>query len=525
MSDAAGSGARVVTGKDVDGTALPLIGPLSSWRRPSSASVVADVVEEPTARPALPHARRLGLTTVALAASGSTTLVFNLLLVRVLSPTSYGGVARTFALGMAVAQLTMAGIAPALAREVARGPDDGHRYAQALGATRVLIGLTVAVSVVFFPLAFLGLAPTSGSSLYLGWLLSVIYATYFGLKMILFALDRPIRYATLEFSSDVVFFITLGLVVAVAPTAGILAFCVAYGIFVIRATRTFKANSDGIQRMRPRRDLVGYAGWASVATYASIGRFTIAVALAGVAASSFVAGRLAALLAILMPLFLIPQAAGVLTFADVARAKTDDGAAAHVRRVCRTAGWVAALTTSIACLFGHEIVSLLIGSHYQPLTTAFFILMVSVGPQIVAIPLSNAVAAQGAVALNASFSVVAFAVMAISLPLLVGPLGLVGAAIAIAVSMLVNGCAAIAVARWRFGVTIRDIAGVTIGIGLACTAIALHVLPLGARVTLLLLGLIGGAKLAVGARKSPGEAAILGIRTDVADTSASSEVL
>jgi O-antigen/teichoic acid export membrane protein len=426
---------------------------------------------------------------------------------------------------MAVAQLTMAGIAPALAREVARGPDDARRYARARGATRVLMGLTVAISVVYFPLALLGLAPTSGSSLYLGWLLSVIYATYFGLKMLLFALDRSTRYAALEFASDAVFFLTLAVVVALAPTAGILAFCVAYGMFVIRATRTFKVSSEGVQPVRPRRELVNYAGWASVATYASIGRFTIAVALAGVAAGSLVAGRLAALLAILMPLFLIPQAAGVLTFADVARAKTDGSAATHVRRACRTAGWVAALTTAIACLFGHEIVSLLIGSHDGQLTLAFFVLMVAAGPQIVAIPLSNAVAAQGAVALNASFSVAAFAVMVISLPLLVAPLGLLGAAIAIAMSMLVNGCAAIAVARWRFGVTMHDVAGVVVGIGLACTAIALHELPLGVRVTLMLLGLAVGAALAVGATRPPGETTILAIRNDAAESSASRGVL
>ena len=56
--------------------------------------------------------QRLGLTTIALASSGSTTLLFNLICVRVLSPGAYGNVARTFSLGMAVAQLTMAGSRP-----------------------------------------------------------------------------------------------------------------------------------------------------------------------------------------------------------------------------------------------------------------------------------------------------------------------------------------------------------------------------------------------------------------------------
>jgi O-antigen/teichoic acid export membrane protein len=448
---------------------------------------------------------RLGLTTIALASSGSTTLIFNLVLVRVLAPGAYGDVARTFALGMGVAQLTMAGISPALARHIARGDGDEHRFSRARGGIRALGALAAAVSLLYFPLAFAGFAPTTVLSLCLGWALGLIYATYFGIKLILFVLNWSTRYAMLEFTSDVIFFITLAILAILAPTAAILAFSAAYAAFIVMSTRLISKNGSAVERIRPNRGLVAYAGWASVATYTSIGRFTIAVALTGVVAGSVTAGRLAALLAILMPFFLIPQAAGVLTFADVARAGAGVDVARSVQYMCRISAWAAALTISTCLLFAHDVVRIFLGSAYSSVTTAFVVLLLCVGPQIVASPISNAIAARGAVKLNAGFSAAAFVVMLVSLPPLVSTYGLLGAAIAFGLSMLVNGCSAIAIAHARFGVGVRDLAGVAVGIGVGVAATAFHGTPLVARVAVLLLVVAGPTTLALRRNKRLGE--------------------
>jgi O-antigen/teichoic acid export membrane protein len=441
--------------------------------------------------------KRLALTTVALASSGSTTLIFNLVLVRTLSPGSYGDIARTFALGMAVAQLTMAGLSPGIARQVALGAHDRHRFARARGGIRVLFTLTAAVSLLYVPLAFAGLAPTTPLSLGLGWALGFIYATYFGLKFMLFVLDLSPQYAALELTSDVIFFLVLALLVVLDPTAGMLAFTVAYALFISLSTRLIHRRGRAIQRLRVDRHLVKYAGWASVATYASIGRFTIAVLLTGAVASSVTAGRLAAVLSIVMPFFLISQAAGVLTFADVARDEPGEDAARSVRRMCRVSAWAAALTIPVCCLFAHEVVRISLGSHYGSATTAFVVLILCIGPQAVALPISNAIAAQGAVLLNASFSIFAFVVMLATLPVLVSADGLLGAAIAFGLSMLVNGCAAIGIAFRRFGFGVRDIGGLIVGTGMGVAAAVASHAPLAARGALLAVVIAAAAGMAL----------------------------
>ena len=152
---------------------------------------------EPLAVDARASARRLALTTAAFAFSGGTTLVFTLVLVRVLSSNAYGDVARTYSLGMAVAQLTMAGLAPAVAREVANGRDDDERFSRARGALRVLAVVCGLVSCLYIPLALAGLGPTPSGQMLLGWALAFVYSLYFGVKPILFALDWSRRYAAL----------------------------------------------------------------------------------------------------------------------------------------------------------------------------------------------------------------------------------------------------------------------------------------------------------------------------------------
>lgn len=443
------------------------------------------------------NTRRLGLTTLALAFSGGTTLLFNLVLVRVLPPSSYGGVARTFSLGMAVAQLTMAGVAPAIAREVAGGQDDDLRFSRARGGVWALGYSCGAVSLLYFPLALAGLAPTSVVSLLLGWALALVYAVYFGLKLLLFVLNWSARYAALEMISDVIFFVTLAVLALLAPTAGVLTFSVAYLFFIYAAVRLIGRRQSTTERLSVDRRILVYTGWASVATYASIGRFAVAVTLTGAIVGSPGAGRLAALLAIVMPFFLLPQAAAVLTFADVARARAVDGdAGLSVRLMCRVSAWVSALVICTCCLFGREVVQLALGSSYGSLTTSFLVLMLCVAPQVTALPAGQALAAQGAVRANAACAVAGFLVMLVGIVLLVPAYGVLGGSIAFGASMLVTGASVLFLGHLRFKIGLRELAGTATAIGLGLVAATLSETQLMARAGAVALVLPVGAALA-----------------------------
>lgn len=438
-------------------------------RRGTPVGAVVNVTDRARGRISA-DVQRFGLTTVAFASSGATTLIFNLVLVRALSASAYGGVARTFALGMAVAQLTMAGVSPAIARRVAHGDDDDDRFSRARGGIRALGFSCWLVSLMYFPLAFVGLAPTSVLSLLLGWALAFVYASYFGLKLLLFVLDWSARYAVLEFASDAVFFITLALLAVLSPTAGVMTFSLAYTVFIVVATRLISRRGRRVEHVSVDRSIMKYAGWASVATYASIGRFTGVVVLTGVLAGSVTAGQLTAVVAIIMPFFLVPQAAAMLTFADVARARGAD-ANRRVRTMCRVSGWVSAFTTITCCLFAHEAVRILLGTRYELATREFVILILCLPPQMLASPIGNALAAQGSVMLTASVSIAAFVIMLVGVLLLVPLHGLLGAAIAFGLSMLVGGLWAIAIGCIRFRLGLWEVAGTAIGVGLGLVAL------------------------------------------------------
>jgi len=446
-------------------------------------------------------AGRFGLTTVAFATSGATTLIFNLVLVRVLSAAEYGSVARAFALGMAVAQLTMAGIAPAIARWVAQGADDESRFSRARGGALSVCLAALVVSSVYFPLAWTGLAPTTTLSLLLGWALALIYASYFGLKLLLFVAGLSTRYAVLELASDAALFVALALLAVLLPRAALLAFALAYGLFIAMAVRVLSRRGHSVARIPLDRRLAGYAGWASLATYASIGRFSVVVVVTGAIAGSPTAGRLTALLAIIMPFFLVPQVAATLTFADVARAGKD-GAIRQIQTMCRVAGWVSAFAAVTFCLLANDVVHVLLGANSGGLTVSFVILVLAVTPQMLASPIGGALAAEGSVALTARASIAAFALMVVALGVLVPAYGLLGATIAFGVSMMASGLWAITIARKRFALGPRELAGTAVAITLGAVAILFKDAPFAARAAseTVIVGLAGVGLLLIKGR-------------------------
>jgi O-antigen/teichoic acid export membrane protein len=386
---------------------------------------------------------------VALGASGATTLAFNLVLAHVLSRAAYGDVARSLALALGVAQLTMAGLAPALARSVA-GASPERRWSRAAAGLGPAAAASGVVALLYVPLAALGLAPW-GRGVGVGVVVAAVYATYFGLKCVLFALDEVALYARWELTADAVFFALLAAFAVRAPHDASAVFALAYGLFVVGVARLVLRRGDRrAERVDLDRDFGRFTALATVATYASVARLPLVTAVAGAAAGSRDAAGVAAMVALVMPLFLVPQAAGMLTFATFARAPSSDHRA-HLTQMVRT---VAVCSVAIAVplvLFAEPLVSLLLGSSYRGDSTAFVILVLGAVPQLVATPVANAISGEGAVGINAALASAALVVALVGTAVFAPRYGVVGAASALAASMTLLGIGTLLVGRFRFG--------------------------------------------------------------------------
>jgi O-antigen/teichoic acid export membrane protein len=399
---------------------------------------------------------RLGLTTVALASSGATTLLFHLVLARRLGPHAFGEVARTYSLGMAVAQITMASISPALSYVVGHGEDDGHRGEMSRSALRIIGVASAVVAVLYLPLALAGFAPTSASSLVLGPLLAFVYALYFGMKLQLFVLDKVMLYAVAELAADVLFVAILALLAWSDPAIGVLTFVVAYGLFVVVMGGYLRARATGSAPIDIRRDVLRYASLSFVGAYSTVARFPLVVGLTGILASSASAGKLAAIFAIVMPLFLVPQAASMLTFATVARSKGEEehGAVREMTSVVTIFSTAALLACA---LFAHDIVHIVLGREYLSATTAFVIVALGVAPQLASLPVGNAISAEGSVGLNAAIALLGGPVAIVACLIAIPALGLEGAALGITISHVAMGCALLYFGHRRFRLSMPDL--------------------------------------------------------------------
>ena len=368
------------------------------------------------------------------------------MLAHALSRPAYGDVARSLSLALAVAQLTMAGLAPAVARAVAGGQDDGRRRARAAAARPLTLAACSAAALLVVPLAAAGLAPWRPGSVGPAVLVAAVYAVYFALKCVLFALDEVALYARWELIADGLFFAALALLVLLAPGAALLVFALAYGVFVLAVWRRL-AGARG--RLAVDGGFRRYAALATVATYASVARLPLVTALAGALAGSRDAAGIAGVVAIVTPLFLVPQAAGMLTFAAVARAPGADHSA-RVGQLVRAVAVCSAAVVLPLALLARPVVELLLGPSYRNVAASFVIVALGSLPQLVATPVANAISGEGAVGLNAALASVSLAVALGGAALLVPAYHVVGAACALAASMSVLGLGTLAVGRRRF---------------------------------------------------------------------------
>jgi O-antigen/teichoic acid export membrane protein len=400
--------------------------------------------------------RRLVVPTLALAASGSTTLGFNVVLARALPAAEYANLARTFALSMAVAQLSMASIAPALSRVVASGKDDQRRFDRAPSAIGVVGLVSLVVSLFYIPLALAGFVP-SGTSFVLGGLAAAwVYATYFGIKMVFFALDRISVYALLELVSDIVFFAVLVALALTASQASLFAFVAAYGLFNVVSWRYIRARIKNPERVVVDRALVRYSALALVGTYASVARFPIIIALTGLLGSSNDAARIALILGLAMPLFLVPQAAGVITFAGVARDQIDTS---HVREMVRIVGFISSLAAVAVALIAGPILAFVGGSEYRAGASAFGLVVLCLVPLVAGIPIGNAAAARGNVRVTAGISVSSLLVSLLCGAVAIPAYGLTGAAVAVGLGMAVAGVLLLGYGARGFDLGLSDVSG------------------------------------------------------------------
>jgi O-antigen/teichoic acid export membrane protein len=406
---------------------------------------------------ARPPIRKLAIASAAIASSGATTLVFNVAAARMLLPKDFGEVAREWSVAMLVAQLTMAGVSPALARHVGQAGNDGERWAQTRGALRLLWLSALVCSLAYPALAFAGLAPVSASSLLAGWAVTVIYPVYFGMKSLLFVLDRIPLYAKLEVGSDLIFYGLLALFVVEAPHWVVSSFALAYGCFVITVTRVIAYRAECRTTVAVSASLIRYVGFAMLSTYASVARFPAVIAVAGVVTGSVISGHVSALLALLTPLLLIPQAASILTFASFARQRSPDEDQG-LRGTVRLAFAVTMGPVVIGVIAARPILVLIYGSQFASLAGSFSILLLGLGPMIVGMPIGNALAGGGAVRTTALIAIPGFlltiALACVGGELDAGPGILIGTGLGLAI----NGIALAVVGMARLNLQFKDFA-------------------------------------------------------------------
>jgi O-antigen/teichoic acid export membrane protein len=379
---------------------------------------------------------RLALSVVALAASGSTTLLFTVLVARAMGPAGFGPVARTFAVAMAAAQIPMAGLTPAVARYIA-GLDVLDQLPAGRDAWRFgLIG-GFGSGVVFLVCAAVGVCSPEPVLLIGGASLAVVYPIYFNLKISLFALRKIREYAALEIGSDIVFVALLAAVVMSGhPRAAVSVFAVAYGLFCIVGALRLARCAPRSARIRVDRGFARFSLLSFVSTYASVGRFPLLVVIAGAAGGSVAAGRVAPALAIATPLMLVPQAAGLLAFVDSA-ASPKGGADEKIRSLARIVAFVALVGVVLVIVGGSWFARLLLGTRFSG--PELMIIGAGLLPLVLGTTSANALAGRGKIGRTTAISTASLAAGILITWAATSRYGATGAAAGIAAASALTG--------------------------------------------------------------------------------------
>jgi O-antigen/teichoic acid export membrane protein len=347
----------------------------------------------------------------------------------------------------------MAGPAPAFARVIAGGlPLDRMRIFR--GSLKRQILLPAGISVVYAVLAvahLLGNIPAS--DLAAGWLFTVIYPAYFCIKLGFFALNRIGTYAVLEICSDVLFFVLLGVFAVLAPTYLLFTFGIAYSLFVLVSLAIVHRGTPAPAIVPPiDRALYSFSAAALAATYASVAVAPMLTLLTADLASRPAAAKLGAAIALTAPLLLVPQAIGMLTFADAAR--DPELARTELPMMVRRTTLVSTFLIAGTVLAAGVVVPRVLGPSYGSSTTLFILISGSFIARVVATPIANAIAGFGQPGINAAISAVAFVVAivigAVGIPIY----GVGAAAAALTVNNVLLGLPFLYLGRTRYATPI-----------------------------------------------------------------------
>ena len=186
-------------------------------------------------------------------------------------------------------------------------------------------------------------------------------------------------------------------------------------------------------------------------------RFPAVVALAGFLATSEVSAEIALVIALVLPLFLIPHAAGAITFAEVAR--NPDVEPHGVRATVHVIALLSSLVCVVVALFAEPILDLIGGAAYKSAAPAFVIVLLCLVPLVTAIPIGNAAAARGGVAVNAAISTLGLLIVIGGTVVAAPEYGVTGAAVSLGIGLAVAGLLTLAYGFVHFGLRASDLSG------------------------------------------------------------------
>jgi O-antigen/teichoic acid export membrane protein len=198
-------------------------------------------------------------------------------------------------------------------------------------------------------------------------------------------------------------------------------------------------------------ELRKFAVTAFVATYASTVRFPALISLTGVLAGHSDAAVVSVICALLMPLMLVPQAAGMLAFAAAGRASSQFAGSQELRSGVRPLITInATLASAVAVALGLAASRILKFEHHGYAASSGLLVAgaTSMILPTVGAPVAQAVAGAGRVQLNAACGIVSLALLVVSGVPLIAAFGVSGAIAALAASNAVLVAGPV-IAEWR----------------------------------------------------------------------------
>jgi O-antigen/teichoic acid export membrane protein len=321
------------------------------------------------------------LTIVGLVSAGLVPFGANFLVGHELGPAVLGSVSVVLGLGLFLGQIpgTLSSsatkfIAESLGRD---NSSEAKQSFQFLLAICLWVSLALAAGLVLCSRPLAGTFHVSVTSIVLAGFLVPAYSLYLYFKSVYYGVQAVPSYLGNEIVSDVLFFAALAPLLLGRMDAWLLAaFVINNVIFSVIAAwqlrdlfQGFSLNSLLLRssRIAHRRRMLTYSGANGLGTAASLGRWSLATAVAGLFLSHSSVGLLAAAMALTGPLALLPRAISLVTFSMMARLH-GAGDSRSVRAVMETATqWLALLLvipSGLAILNARSIVAALFGQSF-----------------------------------------------------------------------------------------------------------------------------------------------------------------